>query len=126
MLTRGAALLIFALAAPSAPLAQDLGTTPAAAYLRPEWTVERTGAGRAHVVGYLHNSNIRDAVNVWLRVEQITADGAVGKAYRGRVVGDVLSRGRMAFDVPVAEAEAEGTATYRVMVDTVDWVSECR
>ena len=46
-------MLIFALAAPSAPLAQDLGTTPAAAYLRPEWTVERTGAGRAHVVGYL-------------------------------------------------------------------------
>ena len=116
-------MLIFALAAPSAALAQDLGTTPAA-YLRPEWTVDRTGAGRAHVVGYLHNSNIRDAVNVWLRVEQITADGAVGKAYRGRVVGDVLSRGRMAFDVPVAEAE--GTATYRVMVEAVDWVSECR
>ena len=119
-----AALLIFALVAPSAALAQDLGTTPAVAYLRPEWAVERPRAGRAHVVGYLYNRSIRDATNVWLRVEQLTVDGAVNKAYRGRVVGDVLSRGRMAFEVPVAEAE--GASTYRVMVESVDWVSECR
>jgi hypothetical protein len=32
------------------------------------------------------------------------------------------SRGRMAFDVPVAEA----AATYRVLVESVDWVAECR
>ena len=124
MLTRAAALLILALVAPSAALAQDLGTTPAVAYLRPEWAVERPRAGRAHVVGYLYNRSIRDATNVWLRVEQLTVDGAVNKAYRGRVVGDVLSRGRMAFEVPVAEAE--GASTYRVIVEAVDWVSECR
>ena len=124
MLTRAAALLILALVAPSPALAQDLGTTPAVAYLRPEWAVERPRAGRAHVVGYLYNRNIRDAANVWLRVEQLTADGAVGKVYRGRVVDDVLSRGRMAFEVPVAEAE--GASNYRVFVEAVDWVSECR
>ena len=124
MLTRAAALLILALAAPSAALAQDLGTTPAVAYLRPEWAVERPRAGRAHVAGYLYNRSIRDATNVWLRVEQLTVDGAVSKAYRGRVVGDVLSRGRMAFEVPVPEAE--GASAYRVIVESVDWVSECR
>ena len=93
--------------------------------LRPEWTVERARAGRAHVVGYLYNDNAeRNAANVWLRVEQATATGAVGKVYRSRIVGDVLSRGRMSFDVPVAESEA-GT-TYRVAVESVDWVMECR
>jgi hypothetical protein len=36
------------------------------------------------------------------------------------VVGDVLSGCRSLFDVPVAE-----TSTYRVTVETVDWVKEC-
>jgi len=30
----------------------------------------------------------------------------------------------MAFEVPVVEAES--ASTYRVMVEAVDWVSECR
>jgi hypothetical protein len=38
------------------------------------------------------------------------------------VVGDVLSGGRSLFDVPVGEP----TATYRVSVETLDWVKECR
>ena len=37
----------------------------------------RYESGRAHVVGYLYNRSIRDATNVWLRVEQLTVDGAV-------------------------------------------------
>jgi hypothetical protein len=90
--------------------------------LRPEWTVESTRAGRPQVVGYLHNSNIKDAANVWLRVDQLGADGAVAGSYRRRVVGDVLSSGRSLFTVPVADAGAR----YRVTVETADWVKECR
>ncbi len=117
--------LIFALAAPSIARGDGVATLSPVGLLRPEWTVERVRAGRARVVGYLYNDNdVRNAANVWLRVEQLTAAGAVGKAYQSRIVGDVLSRGRMPFDVPVAEAE--GTATYRVLVESVDWVMECR
>jgi len=90
--------------------------------LRPEWTVEPTRTGRAQVVGYLHNSNIKDAANVWLRVDQLGADGAVAGSYRRRVVGDVLSGGRSVFAVPVADAGAR----YRVTVETADWEKECR
>jgi hypothetical protein len=96
--------------------AQDHGV-PYADSLRAEWTVEPTRTGRAQVVGYLHNSNIKDAANVWLRV-----DGAVASSYRRRVVGDVLSGGRSVFAVPVADAGAR----YRVTVETADWVKECR
>ena len=95
--------------------AQDL------AGLRPEWTVEPAPGGRARVVGYLYNSNIKDGANVSLRVDRIGSDGAVTGTYRRRVVGDVLSGGRSLFDVPVAEA-----GTYRVTVEAVDWVKECR
>ena len=90
--------------------------------LRPEWTVESTRAGRPQVIGYLYNSNIKQAANVWLRVDQLAADGAVAGTYRRRVVGDVLSGGRSVFEVPVADAGAR----YRVTVETVDWVKECR
>ena len=108
-------------AAPGVVAAQS----PAAPYpdsLRPEWSVEPARAGGARVVGYLYNSNIKDAANVWLRVDRLGADGAVAGTYRRRMVGDVLSGGRSVFDVPVDEAGA----TYRVAVETVDWVKECR
>ena len=55
-------------------------------------------------------------------MDRIAADGAVAGTYRGRVVGDVLSGGRSLFDVPVADP----AATYRVTVEAVDWVKECR
>ena len=84
------------------------------------WSTARGGG--AHVVGYLYNRNIKDAANVWLRVDRLGADGAVAGTYRRRVVGDVLSGGRSLFDVPVGEVGA----TYRVAVETVDWVKECR
>ena len=90
--------------------------------LRPEWSVEPTRAGRAQVVGYLHNDHIKDAANVWLRVDQLGADGAVAGSYRRRVVGDVLSGGRSLFAVPVGDAAGR----YRVTVETADWVKECR
>lgn len=124
MPTLGRALILtagFVLAAATFAAAQ----TPAVSYLdslRTEWTVEPTRAGRARVVGYLYNANIRDAANVWLRVDHVGADGAVVGTYRRRVVGDVLSGGRSVFDVPVAEPGA----TYRVSIETVDWVKECR
>jgi hypothetical protein len=95
---------------------------PYADSLRPEWTVESTRAGRPEVVGYLYNSNMKDAANVWLRVDQLGADGAVTSTYRRRMVGDVLSGGRSVFEVPVADAGAR----YRVTVETADWVKECR
>ena len=99
--------------------------TPGVQYpdsLRTEWNVESTRAGRAHVVGYLYNSNIKDAARVLMRVDRVGADGTVTGTYRARVVGEVLSRDRGIFDVPVPEA----TATYRVSVEAVDWVEECR
>lgn len=112
----GALLLVITLGGPSAALADGL---------RPEWTVDRSRAGRARVVGYLYNDNdLRIASHVRLRVEQLTATGAVGSVYQTFIMGDVPSRNRMSFDVPVREAD--GTATYRVLVESVDWVMECR
>jgi len=109
---------------PSIAQAESFATLSlAVGLLRPEWTVERKEPGRAHIVGYLYNENeLRNAANVSLRVEQVTSAGAVAKVYQSRIVGDVLSRGRMSFDVPVAAAEG----TYRVIVESVDWVMECR
>ena len=109
------------LGAAAGAAAQGVGI-PYADSLQPEWTVEPTRAGRAQVVGYLHNDNIKDAANVWLRVDQLGADGTVAGSYRRRVVGDVLSGGRSVFAVPVADAGAR----YRVTVETADWVKECR
>jgi hypothetical protein len=124
MLRRAFATVTFTLilAAPAMAPAQDLGASPTAAYLRPEWSLERAQAGRAHVMGYLYNGHIKDAANVWLRVEQLTADGGVAATYQRRVVGDVLARGRTFFDVPVPQAEAR----YRVAVESVDWITDCR
>ena len=44
--------------------------------------------------------------------------------YQSFIVGDVISRNRSSFDVPVTEPD--GPATYRVLVESVDWVMECR
>ena len=98
------------------------GLVASSPHLRSEWSVEAPIGRRAHLVGYLYNSNIKDAANVWLRVDRLGTDGAVADTYRRRVVGDVLSGGRSLFDVPVGEAGA----TYQVSVETVDWVKECR
>ena len=124
-LVRAAVPLVSALMLSSVGAAESLATSLSADLLRPEWTVERAPAGRARVVGYLYNDNdVRHAANVWLRVEEVTAGGAVARVYQSRIVGDVLSRGRMAFDVPVAGADA--AATYRVIVESADWFMECR
>jgi hypothetical protein len=98
------------------------GVVATRADLRSEWSVETPTRGRAHVVGYLYNTRIQDAANVWLRVDRLGADGTVAGSYRGRVVGDVLSGGRLFLDVPVGEAGA----SYQVSVDSVEWVKECR
>ncbi|HXI20276.1 MAG TPA: hypothetical protein VNH46_04285 [Gemmatimonadales bacterium] len=114
----GAGLLFLA----AAPTAAEI---PAISYpesLRAEWSVAPTPAGRGHVVGYLYNRNLNDAANVWLRVDRVAADGSVTATYRGRVVGDVLAGGRSLFDVPVPDPGA----AYRVSVEAVDWVKECR
>jgi hypothetical protein len=119
-----AVLLVVALAVAAVPgvVGAQGPAVPYPDLLRSEWSVEPARAGRARVVGYLYNSNVKDAANVWLRVDRLGADGAVAGTYRRRVVGDVLSGGRSLFDVPVGEA----AATYRVSVETVDWVKECR
>ncbi len=93
-----------------------------ASSLRPEWTVQKTPAGRTSVVGYLYNRNVLDASNVWLRVERLGPDGEVAGTYRARLVGDVFSNDRLAFDVPISEA----AASYRVVVESVDWHDDCR
>ncbi len=121
-LARVLALTLTLLASAVAGAAAQGPGVPYPDSLRPEWTVESTRTGRPQVVGYLYNSDIKDAANVWLRVDQLGADGAVTGSYRRRVVGDVLSGGRSVFAVPVADAGAR----YRVAVETVDWVKECR
>ena len=114
-----AAMLALAAATPAS------AEGPAVPYpdtLRPEWSVVPARGGGARVVGYLYNTNIKDAANVWLRVDRVGADGAVAASYRRRVVGDVFSGNRSLFEVPVPEA----SATYRVTVEAADWVKECR
>jgi hypothetical protein len=96
---------------------------PHADSLRAEWTVEPARAGRAQVVGYLHNRNTKEAINVRVRVDQLGADGAVTGSYRQPVMGDVPSGGRALFQVPVADAGGR----YRVTVEAVDWTDkQCR
>jgi len=116
------ASLVGSLALAGPAPAQDKAAPLGASSLRSEWSVERTRSGRAHLVGYLYNQNLNDAANVWLRAERVAQDGTVTGVYRSRVVGDVLSGNRLAFDVPVAEADA----TYVLHVEAVDWVKECR
>jgi len=107
---------------PGIAIAQELPGR-AGYVLRSEWSVDDSRAGRPRVVGYVHNdNNTRDATNVWLRVERLAADGAVQGASVARVQGDVRAGGRLVFDVPMPEA----AASYRVLVDSVDWVLECR
>jgi len=117
MLTLGAVLGAGTLATAQAPALLHADS------LQPEWTVEPARAGRAQVVGYLHNSYIKDAANVWLRVDRLAGDGAVAASYRARVMGDVPPRGRTFFTVAVAEAAAR----YLVTVEAADWVdTNCR
>lgn len=121
---RTMALLLLAVA-PPAGAAESVTPLAPVDLLRPEWTVERTPAGRTRVVGYLYNDNgLRNAANVWLRVEQVPAGGGRSAVYQSRIVGDLLAGGRMLFDVPVAESG--GAVTYRVSVESVDWFMECR
>jgi hypothetical protein len=121
---RMVALLLLVVAPPAGAAERPVPLAPVD-LLRPEWTIERTPAGRARVVGYLYNDNgLRNAANVWLRVEQVTAGVAPGAVYQSRIVGDVLAGGRMLFDVPVADPG--GAVTYRVSVESVDWFMECR
>ncbi|HXJ82480.1 MAG TPA: hypothetical protein VMS64_27815 [Candidatus Methylomirabilis sp.] len=117
--------MLLVLAGPSVVLAENVTiVTLDASLLRPEFKVERTRTGQARLVGYLYNHNeLRNAANVLLRVEQVSPAGSVINSYQSRIVGDVLSRGRMPFTVQMAEAEG---ATYRIVVETVDWVMECR
>ena len=111
------------LVAPGLPRAQDNVATTAPYTLRPEWAIESGRAGRAHVVGYLYNtSGTMDAANVLLRVDQLTSEGQVSGSQRSRVFGDVRARGRLAFDVAIPSA----TPAVRVVVESVDWVHECR
>jgi len=110
------------LAALALPRHADAAAPLFASDLRAEWSVQPAAAGRGRVSGYLYNRAIYDAANVWLRVDRLDAAGNVDGTYRGRVVGDVLSGGRLAFDVSVPDS----AAAYRVSVEQVDWVKECR
>ena len=116
-------LTIAAILAPGLTGAQDSAPRNAAYTLRPEWSIETSRSGRAHVVGYLYNTSATmDAANVLLRVDQLTANGEVSQTQRSRVFGDVRARGRLAFEAPLANT----TSTVRVVVVSVDWVHECR
>ena len=112
------AALLLGVAA-NASAAADFGPSG----LAPEWSIEGAPPGRVRVAGYVYNhNNVLDAANVWLRVDELSADGAVSAAHQRRLFGDVRARGRMAFDVPVSG----GAASYRVVVESVDWLLECR
>ena len=116
-------LMIAAILAPGLTRAQDSAPRNAAYTLRPEWNIETARSGRAHVIGYLYNTSATmDAANVLLRVDQFTPNGQVSQTQLTRVFGDVLARGRLAFEIPIATA----TPTVRVVVESVDWVHECR
>lgn len=111
------------LAAPGLTRAQDSASMGAGYTLRPEWNIETARPGRAHVVGYLYNtSGTMDAANVLLRVDQLAPNGQVSQTQLTRVFGDVRARGRLAFEVPIPTP----APTVRVVVESVDWVNECR
>jgi hypothetical protein len=114
------ALSVF-LVTPASAAAQDPGSA-AVGPVRLEWAVQEMRPGAARVVGYLYNLNLQDAANVWIRIDRLRDDGTAARTYRRRLIGDVRSRGRMAFDVAVPEP----AATYRVTVESLDWVGECR
>jgi hypothetical protein len=116
-------LTIIAILVPGFAGAQDSAPRNAAYTLRPEWNIETTRPGRAHVVGYLYNTSATmNAANVLLRVDHLTPGGQVSQTQLARVFGDVLARGRLAFEVPIPTS----TPTVRVVVESVDWVLECR
>jgi hypothetical protein len=116
-------LTITAILAPGLTGAQDSAPRNAAYTLRPEWSIETARSGRAHVVGFLYNTSATmDAANVLLRVDQLSPSGEVSQTQHSRVFGDVLARGRLAFEVPISTP----TPTIRVVVESVDWVHECR
>ena len=116
-------LTITAILAPGLTRAQDSAAT-SAPHLRPEWNIETARPGRAYVVGYLYNTSgtMDAALNVLLRVDQLTHNGQVSKTQLAPVFGDVRARGRLAFEVPISTS----TPTVRVVVESVDWVLECR
>ena len=116
-------LTITSILVPGFTRAQDSAPRNPAYILRPEWNIETARPGRAHVVGYLYNTSATmNAANVLLRVDQLTSNGQVSQTQLARVFGDVLARGRLAFEVPIPTA----TPTVRVVVESVDWVLECR
>ena len=115
-----AAILVLSLAVPCAGSAQERPALVSADSLRLEWTVESAPPGR-RVAGYLYNDNIVNGAHMWLRVDELGSDGQVSAFQRRRLFGEVPARGRMAFDVSVSAA-----ASYRVIVESVEWVMECR
>ena len=115
----GALFVALSLGAPTTAAAEERPALVAADTLRVEWSAP---PGGRRLAGYLYNDNIMDAAHVWLRVDELASDGQVSAAHRRRLFGEVRSRGRMAFDVSLFG----GAAAYRVIVESVDWVMECR
>jgi hypothetical protein len=95
--------------------AQNFGV-PQDEYYDLEWQLER-GNGRPRVAGYFYNKRNLRAWSVQLRVAELDAAGSVVNQTFGWVYGDVPSRGRGYFRVPVRSANA----AYQVTVHSIHW-----
>lgn len=96
--------------------AENFGAPPGR-YFRYEWQVERGTGGSPRLTGYVHNDSGMWAARVQLLVEALDASGRPVSKTRD-YVSDLPPEGRASFDVTVPA----GGATYRVRVETVDWL----
>jgi hypothetical protein len=97
-----------------APLAIVCTAAPACAW-DIQWEASER-AGKPRVSGYVKNDTLRSAANVHMRVDRLSADGAILGTSRAIVVGPLHSGDRLYFDVRVPER----AVAYKVSVEAYD------
>lgn len=118
-ITTVAGLLALQSLAINAARGQDFGGGPVAErYFSLEWATAETRSGRPVVTGSLTNRYGYSAANIQLLVEQLDAAGQPIAKTLGYINGDVPAGARAYFQVSVPAAGA----TYRVTVQSYDWI----
>ncbi len=85
---------------------------------RVEWQSRGAGAGHDVVSGYVYNRHEMRTENVRLRIERLTASGAVTAARVAYLTGTIAPGGRGYFEVRLPTTNG---GVYRVTVDSFDW-----
>ena len=98
-------------------VATILGVAAPAAAWEIQWQASEPAGRQPRVAGYVTNDSLRSATNLHMRVDRLTADGAVVGTTRAMLVGPMASGDRLYFDVGVPER----AVAYRVSVEAFDW-----